>query len=278
MIGVLLMALSAGCLEIATSIGKFETAHKKESVYAFGFLNGFWVIVFLLISALFIRHTFVFSIASLPTFGARLILEILLTLVSLKAIVAADRSTFTFLRVWTIPLLLGVDLILKYTISPSEMIGIFFILLALVILFFAHGLGENGKLLSLTSAIMAVGTISLYKYDITHFNSVEAEQVLITLGILTTLFITAKVRTGENLFSYLFKPIFFLQSFISGIASVAGSFAMLFAPASVIMALGRSFEILAAIISGKTYFREKHSNIKLVAFACIALGLILISL
>ena len=277
MTGILLIALSAFFGEVGTSIGKWEIAHRKESLYGMGFLTAWWSVVFLLITGLLMRHEFVFSLASLPTFCLRAVLEVTLLFVSLNAIMQADRSTFTFLRILTIPLLLAADVALGYAVSLPQMLGIGSIAIAFILLYLNHGLSARGKLLSLLAAVLAVATLSLYKYDISHFNSVEAEQSAIYFILVLTLFIAAKVRTGENVLGYLARPVFLGQSLAAGASSLLASFAYLFSAASVVTAASRSFEMLAAIASGRLVFHEKNPLLKAAAFVFIAAGIVLLT-
>jgi hypothetical protein len=275
MIGIFLIAIGQIFAEIGTSIGKYEAAQKRESLYAIGFLHAVWAMIFMLLLGLFWRGEFIFSLESLPTFVARAILEIILLFVGINAILQSDRSTFSFLHILTVPLLLITDITFGYYISFFQIIGICIIVLTLLFLLINHELSNKGKILSILTSVLAVGTISLYKYNITNFNSVEAEQVLMYLIIIITLIIMAKFRTNENLFHYLTNKIFFIQSFSSGIATVFLSFAYLFAPASVIVTAKRSLEIFAAMISGHTYFYEKHFWTKTIATLLITVGIIL---
>ena len=275
MIGVIIAGVAQFFAEISTSIGKYEVAHKRQSFYAFGFLNAFWATVFLIAIAL-VRGEFVFDLASLPTFALRAVLEIILMFVSLRAVITADRSTFAFMRVLTIPLLLGADLALGYTISTAQFAGIAVILVAFVFLFTGKGLGRKGRMLSLFSATLAAATLTLYKYNIEHYNSVEAEQTILHILMLVVLLGVAKWHTNERLFPLLIHPPFLVQSLFSGIASVLLSYAYLFAPASIITTSKRVFEILGSIISGQALFREKHLAIKLCAFVLISFGVVLL--
>lgn len=275
MIGVILASLSSLFNEIATSIGKYEVRNHKESVYTMGFLNLFWGTVLLFIIAL-ARDKFVFSLASLPTFGLRAILEIAQTHVTLMAIMRSDRSTFGFLRILTIPLLLATDVILGYSIDLNQMLGIGLIVFSLIFLFINHGLSKNGAGLVLFTAINSVATISLMKYDITHFNSVEGEQMPINAILMIYLFVMAFFAAKENPLKYFAKWPLFLQSAAMGLTGVAGSFAMSFAPASIINTAERSSAILFATVSGNVYFKEKHVFIKLISLALIVAGLLML--
>lgn len=223
-----------------------------------------------------IRQKFVFSFASLPTFGARALLEILQAHVSAYAVVRADRSTFSFIRTLTIPLLFGVDLFLGYAIGFKQGLGVGIIVLTLLFLFFNHGISKKGIWWTLAGAINAVFTISLFKYDITHYNSIEAEQLLISVILLLYFAVIAKIKFSENPILFIFQKRFFVQSSSYGIASIFGSFAYGFAPASIIIAVERSTSVIWAVFSGNFYFREKGLLIKIITALFLVGGFILL--
>lgn len=278
MIGIALVALAEFFAEFSISIGKYEVAHRRETLFAMGFLNALWATIFMAMIGIVSGSAFVFSMESLPTFLLRAVLETLLVLVTLHALIAADRTTFSFLRIITIPLLLATDLWIGYGVSMTEIAGISLIVVALVFLLLNHGLSRRGKLLSLASAIIAVATISLYKYNITHYNSVAAEQTLMHLVVLVAMVIGGALYARENVLRYLIHPVFLAQSIAAGIANVLLSFGFAFGHPSVIMAAKRSFEIGASVISGRAYFHEKHIVIKSISLALIAAGIALILL
>ncbi|MEK7503338.1 MAG: hypothetical protein AAB556_02760 [Patescibacteria group bacterium] len=275
MFGIVFSGISTFCHEISSVIGKFEVGARKESVFTMGFLNYIWAFLFFLV-LMFVRNSFVFSLASLPTFATRVFLEILQTHSSLMGVVRADRTTFSFVNVITIPFLLLVDTVLGYKIGSGQIFGIGLIFIALFILFLKHDLKKDGLGFVLFSSINAVATISLFKYNITHFNSVEAEQTLVIAILLFYLFFCAKFLARENPIKFFAKPIFLLQSATSGIGNVIASFAYVFAPASVILSAKRSFSIIWSWFSGSIYFHEKHVAIKLGAVAFLILGVILL--
>lgn len=275
MFGIVLIGIAQLFAEFSTALGKYEYERKRESLYAFGFLNAFWATIFLFAIALY-RDSFVFSLESLPTFTLRAALEVVLMFVSLNAILIADRSTFAFLRTLTIPLLLGVDIALGYVITLPQMIGIALMIAAFLVLSMNHGLSRRGKALAILSALLPVATLSLYKYNITNFNSVEAEQALQHVVLLIALLIVARIRTGENLVTHLFKREYLAQALSAGAASVFMSYAYLFAPASIVTAGKRAFEVVGAILFGRTFFKEKHLIVKLLAFVLISGGVVLL--
>ena len=277
MIGVLMTMVAGFFGEIGTSIGKREVNNHKESIYTMGFLNMFWITIILLATAIFVSGSFVFSLASLPTFIVKIILELFQVHVSLLAIVTASRSTFGFLRIWTLPLLLIVDIALGYTVSPWQATGIFVLVAAFVLLFMNHGIEKKGSGYVMFTAFNAVATISLYKYNITNYNSVVAEQSISYLILLLYSFIMASFVARENPLSFFKKPRFLLQSLSEGVAGIISSFAYLFAPASIITAAGRSAGVFWSIVSGNVYFKESRLILKMSAMALIVVGMFLLT-
>ena len=275
MFGVLLSSIGTFFDEITLSIGKAKVNQKQYSIFTFSFLNHFFVFLFL-VAIIIYKQKFIFSLASLPTFTLRAILEIILTQIALLAISQADRSTFGFIRVITLPLLLLVDLILGYQINNFQLAGIGLIIIAMFFIFTNRGIKKQGALLTLFSAILAVATLSLYKYHITHYNSVEAEQSLICLIILIYQFFMAKLVARENPFCFFKKPIFLGQSLASGLGGLAVSYAFIFAPASVILAAVRSSAVIWTVFFGKFYFKEKNLLLKFLILSLLIFSIILL--
>jgi len=275
MFGFFLILMATTFSEIGVSTGKTEVEKKKDSIYSMGFFSSLIGTILLFLIA-FYKNSFVFSFASLPTFTLRVVLEILLTFLTILAIVKADRGTFSFIKVGTLPLLVVADLILGYELKIYQIIGVGIIVFALAFLFLNHGIRRNGAFYSALSAILAAGTLSLFKYDITKYNSVEAEQGIISLVLLIFLFCMAYFKAKENPLKLLRKKEFFAQSFFEGVGGVLASFAYVFMPASIITAAYRSFSVLAAMISGNIYFNEKRFLIKLACLLFISAGLVLL--
>lgn len=270
--------MAAGTLfsEVSMSIGKVEIAQKKQSVYSMGFLLLFWATLIYAGTAILFPQTFVFSLESLPTFIPRLCLEMFQFTVLMIAIAKAHRSSFGFIRTITIPLLLIVDVVLGYQIGTRHVIGMGLIFFTLVLLFLNHRIKNKGVGLVLFTSLNAVITISLYKYNITYFNSVVGEQLVIHSVLLIYFFILSWIKAKEHPFRMLKKKIFFLQSASEGLGSVLMSFAFMFAPASVILAAKRALAIFWSIISGQKLFQEHHVIIKLLAFALLVVGIVLL--
>lgn len=277
MFGIVLTIVSSFFSEIFASIGKIEVEKKGESIYTMGFLQIFSGAL-LFLGIIFWKTSFDFSLASLPTFLPRIFIEIVLISIVLKATVVVDRSTFSFMRIATLPLLLMVDLFIGYSINSMQIIGIGIIMFALVIFFAHHGINKRGINLAIWSSVLPVVTISLFKYNITHYNSVEAEEFLIAVSLLAYFFFMAIKYAGENPIKFLAKPLFFKQSLFEGLAMTLNSFAYLFASTSVITSAKRSSAVLWAVLSGNKIFEEKHIVLKLILFVFLTVGTILLFL
>lgn len=270
--GFVLITIASGLSEASDSIGKYAVSKKIENIYTLGFLSLFWTEVFILVSVI-LGMPFVFNINSLPTFSLRIIFEILQTQLTLYAIIKADRSTFSFVRLITIPLLVLVDFRLHYFISVNQLIGIALIFFTIAILFKTGKREKKGSVLAFLTGINAVITISLYKYDISNYNSVAAEQFIVILFIMVYLIL----RNKDKPWKYLLKPLPGSQSLLGGLGSAIEGFAYAYAPASVILTARRALGVFWSIVFGNRVFKETHLGLKLVALAIIIVALVLLA-
>lgn len=277
MIGVVFSSIGTFFGEIADAIGKNRVAAKQISAYTFGVLQllGGWLMLVALV--LVKKDLFVFSAASLPTFFLRLALEIPQHYTMFASVIRADRSTYSFIRVGTLPLLLLADLLFGYNLRSTQILGIALIVFCFILVFVGRRFNRTGIGLVLFSTINAVFTVSLLKYNITHFNSVAAEQIMIQGALLLFFVILAFAVGRENPFRLVWKPVFSGQTASVGLATVLESFAYNYAPASIIMAAKRASAVFWSTLSGNLYFRERHFLFKLTAFALLAVGIVLLA-
>lgn len=275
MLGVLLAGVSSAFDEIADSIGKKKISDGLESYYTFGFLTQFLSALFITATGFFLSD-FRFSLESLPTFVPRVLVAILLMQLAVIAVAKVDRGDFGFIRLATIPLLLGADLMLGYTLTNTQIFGIVLILVPIGALFYLNFSKSSGMFLVLIVAILAAISTGLYKYDISHFNSVESEQAITSLILSLYFFLMAALVRKENPLAFLREKIYILQASSSGIAYVVNSFAYLYAPASVIMTAFRGFSVLFSILTGTFYFKERGVMFRALLFLVIVIGLILL--
>ncbi|EKE10912.1 MAG: hypothetical protein ACD_15C00177G0002 [uncultured bacterium] len=277
MVGMLLIFVGSFFVEIFDSIGKNKVNNHEESRSTMAFLSVFWGAIFLFLIAIFKEGSFVFQVASLPILLVRVVLDIIQTYVTVTAISRADRTTFGFIRIITIPLLLLVDVYLGYEITPLAMGGVFIIIMGLMALSLNKGIGKDGVGWVTFSAVNGVITISLFKYNITHFNSVVADQLLVYMMTLIFFTLFSVFREKENPFAFLKKPQFLLQSVSVGIGGIIESFAYNYGAASVITAAKRVGSIFWSVVSGGLYFHEQKIMVKILIFFILATGIVFLT-
>lgn len=271
MIGVFLSFLGSFFEEISVSLEKTVMAKRIQTMATFGFFNALAGMLMYLFIGLVIRDSFVLSVASLPTLVPRLILDIAQAYVTLLAVARADRSAFGFIRTLTIPLLLLIDLGLGYALSNLQLLGMVIIFFSLAFLTINHGFRRKGIGYVLFSAINAAIVISLYKYNITHFNSVEAEQAVALLVLVVFFYLLAR-HLGERPLTALRQPRVIGVMLTQGLGSTIEGFAYLFGPASLMLAVKRASGVFWSVVSGNAYFHEKHIVVKAISLAGAVTG------
>lgn len=274
MLALLLLICSTLSEEAAQSLGKHSVSKGKASVYSLAFLEVFYALL-LMLGVLILMPGNHFTLASLPTLVPRICLEILASYLTAESIVRADRSTVGFLRLLTLPLLLGVDLVLGYYLTPLQISGVLVLFLALGLAFYKNPLGKKGAWIVICLALVNVAAVSLFKYDVTHYNSVAAEQSIV-MSCIVIFFFVQSVRSGYVPFKLLIQPPTSWQSLLSGLGAALTSFAVGLAPASIVTALRRTLGLMWSVIFGKVYFKERGLKRKIYAFAVAALGICLL--
>ena len=126
------------------------------------------------------------------------------------------------------------------------------------------------------SALNSAVTLSIYKWHITNYNSVPAEQII--LGVTQTVFFFwgAWHFCHENALKLMARPHALIQSLAYAVGNVIQSYSYLYAPTSVIIAANRSFSTLWAILAGRQVFHEKALAFRLVILGLIIAGLVLL--
>lgn len=278
MFALLLMALSNLMGETSDALGKSAMARRIESIYAYAFLNAFWSCIFLVLSCVFLGRAFKFSTQSLPIFLPRVVLEVCISTLGARAMSIADLSTMAFLRLITIPLLLFLDIILGYKISASEVLGIMLIFGTLIFLLGHRSLNPRGGRLIVLIGVLAAISITMYKYDISHYNSVAAEQGLIYMILMAYFTAAAWYHGRERTWGYLFRSRTEAQSLASGLSGALNSFAYAYVPASLALTFSRATEILFATLFGNKVFHEKKLGHKIAALGIVVVALIFLGI
>lgn len=206
----------------------------------------------------------------------RIVLEILQIYFTILAIKHSDRSTFSILRIVTIPLLLIADIALGYQFSIYSYIWIWIILLSFLIF------NINIKTINfkwwkyiLFTAINAVFTLSLFKYSIDHYwNSFELDQAIMVFSIfLFFLIYNYKENKSCALKLIIKEKQFILQWLTIWVATSLIAYSYLYLNASEATAVKRAWEIFWAIIAWTLFFKEKEIYKKLTFAFCICVWL-----
>lgn len=261
-----------------------EKSKKYHYVTVWVIMSSFSVIVFLLMWFYKIyawNLELYFSIASIPLLMLRLFLEITQSYITLIAIKHCDRSTFSILRVLTIPLLVIADILLWYQFTHYSLVWIGIILLSFIF-FNINTKTINWKwwYFALFTAINAVITLSLFKYSMTHYwNSVEIDQGLMALWTVI-FFIWFNYKKEKKLWFYLLKKekIFWIQWILMALTSLLLSYSYVYLNASEATAVKRAWEMFWSVLAWFLFFQEKHLLKKILFAICIIIGLIIMAL
>jgi drug/metabolite transporter (DMT)-like permease len=262
--------------EVSSSLGKYTVNHKVVGLFSLGFFN--CVIGFGLFAGMiaFQPDAWKFSMASLPILAVRVVLDCLQLFWTLKATAAATRGTFGLVRSATIPLVLMIDLLLGYTLGPWMLVGMGLIFSTLVVLAALGDLDGKGMKYLALSAVNAAITISLFKFNITHYNSVATEQVIVLFCMSLVFLILARIKR-ESVIKTFRHPLLAAEGVSLGGAGLLDSFAYTFIPASVAVTMIRALSVFWSIVFGKAYFKETHFVPKLAGCIVIVLGIILLA-
>lgn len=272
------MTVGAFFQESAVSLGKTALRKHIETPFTYGFLVTSSGVLLFWLTALARWDAQVFDWASLPTVSVRIVFEILLAWVVVEAVNRADLSTFGFLRTLTLPFLLVVDVALAYRIDTLQIVGMMLIVLALFLLFMNHGFSRKGAWMTVGTACLAVVTVSLYKYNVTHFNSPEVEQLIAHTALLIFFGLMSMGVERSHPFALFRRPVCLAQAGLSAVGFLLTSFSFLYAAPSVLMTANRASGLFAAIFLGRAVFHEKKLLLKVSAAGLISVGFLLLLL
>lgn len=174
-IAIALLICASVLIEAAGTIGKIEIRKKIESVFSMSFLNMFWSFGVFGAILVFRPDAWRFSVASIPLLIIRLILDCFQVYWTGKALSLASRGTFGLVRTLTIPLVLLAEVALGYQLSALQLIGVSIVSLTLMLLGSLGDIEKKGIQYVLLSAINAAMTITLFKFSITHYNSIPTD-------------------------------------------------------------------------------------------------------
>jgi hypothetical protein len=262
--------------EFSASASKHAFKERLFSYTVYGFLSHIVAVLFFLVMIFVTNEDFVYNTKALPLFFIRLIAEVIQCEIVYRAFVKADRTTFGFARILTIPLLLVVDIMLGYSISNAQFLGIGIIAASLLAYFGVEHLKAKGSHLALISAVLSVLTISIYKFDVSNYNTPAVIQLLSSSALSLIYGVRVLLsKKDRSLFAKLKgHPMLGFVFASEAIASTMLSYAYTLAPASLILSLSRASAVVWSLLSGVFYFHEKKVLKKVFFCAVLAIGLV----
>ena len=276
MFGVLLIWLGEFFEETSAIAGKKEFSAHKEDVYVYGFLQIFAVLITFLLMLAFTPGSMMFSWASLPTLSIRVVFEIIQCYTAIVALKLADRSTMGVVRSGTIPLLLAVDILMGYSVSPLQFAGILALFVPILLAVKGKVVNRKGLKYVLLATVLPVITSTLYKYNISNFNSVAMEGTIVFSALLI-FWSVMNIARKQNPFKYLRDPQVVVQSRSIAVASVLISVAFMYSIPSLLIAVKRASAVFWSTLSGVYIFSEKKAFAKFcVAGVMLAVMFVLI--
>jgi len=282
MIWLLLWIIWTFFSEINNSITKNKT-EKYHFLKVWVISSFFWVLIFILSWAYKYYFTDIdlyLNKESIALLATRLVFEILQSYFTILALKHCDRSTFSIIRILTIPLLVIADIMLWYQFTTYSLIWIWVIITSFI-LFNSKSKTLNFKwwYYILFTAVNAVLTLSLFKYSITHYwNSVEIDQLIMITWIFI-FFIIYNYRKNKCCAIKLIvkEKLFLLQWLAIWLSSLILSYSYLYLNASEATAVIRAWEMFWAIIAWTIFFKEDNIIKKLLfAFFIIAWLIIMV--
>gem|GEM_PF-635534 len=276
MLAFALIAFGSLFEEVTLSLNKIIMTRRLQTLSVLGFLQSLVTLVFYLIYGSLAPHGFVFSWSSWVTVSIRTVLEVFIAYCTMQAVAKAERSAYGFIRAFTVPLLLVVDVAFGYRLGLLQQIGILVTFVSVAVLTMNHGFSKKGIGWVIATALTAVLTVSLYKYDL-NFNSVASEQSIM-YAASTIFFFALIMRTKEDVFGLLKTKGVPWAILSACFGSLLQGLSYQYAAGSWIIAMKRACGVLLAVLSGRVAFKEEKLGLKLAAFAGCLTGFLLMVL
>lgn len=276
MLALVLMGFGSFFEEVTLSLNKVIMTRRIETLSVLGFLQSVITLIMYLIYGWLTPGGLVLSWSAWSTLSLRTLLEVVIAYCTMQAVAKAERGAYGFIRTFTVPLLLITDIVLGYHVSLYQQIGILIVFFSVLFLTAKRGFGHQGIRWVIATALIAVATTSLYKYDL-KFNSAAAEQSVI-YGIEAAFFLILILRTKESVLTLLRQKGLPLALIAQCFGSLLQGLSYQYAAASWVIAVKRALGVFWAMLSGRMVFEERKFGLKLIAFGGCVVGLLLMVL
>jgi uncharacterized membrane protein len=207
------------------------------------------------------------------TFIPRVALEILQLYVTYTALKISDLSTFGFIRVISIIVVVISELVfMGVLLKPGQYLGIFIVLLSILAIFRSGKSKTDGWKYSLASAVNGALLLTFTRFQFNHINPYLNESIVRAFCIVIVLGII--LISGKGL-AVLPKKILWLAPFRS-LTGLLNLLALNFGSASIYSTSERGGSVVSAVLVGHSYFKEKSFGEKLLISLSICFGIILL--
>jgi len=207
------------------------------------------------------------------TFFPRIALEMLQLYVTYTALKIADLSTFGFIRIITIVLVVALEFVfMGVLLRPLQYLGIIIVMASIFAIFRSGKSNSAGWKFALMSAVNGALLITLTRFQFNHINPFLNESIVRVVCLIILLVIvlfTGKARKT------LPKKILWLVPFRS-LAGLLNLLALNFGNASIYATVERGGSVVSAVLVGHNYFKEKSFREKLVISLVIFSGIVLL--
>lgn len=208
-------------------------------------------------------------------FIPRIILEIIQLYVTFKALKIAELSSFNFIRVFTIVLVVIFELIFLKT-SPDlyQYLGILITILA-VAYTFRHGIKQiAGSKFILLSTINAGILVVLTRYQFQHNDPYLNESIVRVFSIL----ILFSISMFKNKFKFRINKKSLLLLPTKSLVGILNLTALSLGNAAIYTTAERGGSLLSSVIVGHKVFKETSLGEKLGVALALSIGIILLTL
>jgi len=251
---------------------------KWESPALMCLLNNTWTMAYFAFISLLFPGSFSVAPQTIPILLLLIVLNAAHTVTSTIAIQQTNRSTYCLIRTLTIPILALIDLCTTSSISPISFFAMVIMFLSMVWLHRQHGIEKRGVGITLFTSINAAIALALFKYVLDLGTSVAAAQLILLAPLVAGIGIWMASTWKKLKPAKRHTKLLIIQTASYGLADVLTSYALLLAPASIIVAISRSTAMLWSILFGKAVFKERHWHEKLIAGGGVIVGLVLLAM
>ncbi len=191
-----------------------------------------------------------------------------------RAIHYAEISVFYLLGCMNLPILLVSDLVLGYSITPLEIVGIGIIFISLWYGLYKRDLSFKGIRDIVLSNIILMGMMIAFKYVTHHYTTPETANFIIHAP-LVLLFIPIVLKTaGIKWLKKTFKTKYRGLSWLYGMGNVCIAEAYKSITPAIVMLFKQAFMMIFSLITGRLIFHERKTVKKIWVAAGIIIGII----